>query len=745
MIKLLDCTLRDGGYVNDWRFGKNAIVDIKENLELSGVDIIELGFLRDEEANPDRTIFNDIKSVKDLIGEKLPNREYAVMAEVSNPFPLDKLEPYSEGAPEIIRVIVWKRMLKEGYEYCKGIVEKGYKLCVQPARVSQYSDEEFVDMIKMFNELNPMAIYVVDSWGTMYKDELLHYLKLADENLKDGVSVGYHGHNNMMQAFDVACAFCEQNLKRDLIIDASVYGIGRGAGNLNTEIFAKWANEKLGKIYNIEPIIGIYSGYIQWIYEHCEKWGYSVPYLITAKYNANPNFASFYEKYNVPNYMIEKCISSMTPDERIIFKREIATKYWKLHNKHIKINILPNIFKTKYNKLKPHTKNKKYEGYDFELYRNRFVLCDSVKSNMLVGSQDNVDNPFITVLIPTYKRIDLFREALESVLTQKPVDFDWNIIIMDNEPYDGQANETQQYIESLNSDKISYYRNDENLKPGDNFNRGIYLAKAPWVMMLHDDDILVPNALEKMGNLINYLSTLKGKPLGAISASGYQFKYDKDNPGLHKHFIDFEKIHLLKEKSQYNFFELTHANVLCTGHIGGNVPSNGAVFNREAVIKTGGFNEDAGISADLILYYCMENNYSVYHLCDYTGFYRWGINQMSRFENVHSTMVNNNDFREYVYNKGLFNKIYGFFFRNSLYYNFSKAVIQMRKVIVFDHTQYADYSDINNNKPNYFIYGIWKNIIYNLYNIHVGNEIKNNRKKMIKYLKNKKEVNKCCK
>ena len=108
-------------------------------------------------------------------------------------------------------------------------------------------------------------------------------------------------------------------------------------------------------------------------------------------------------------------------------------------------------------------------------------------------------------------------------------------------------------------------------------------------------------------------------------------------------------------------------------------------------------------------------------------------------------MVNNNDFREYVYSKGLFNKIYGFFFRNSLYYNFSKAVIQMRKVIAFDHTQYADYSDINNNKPNYFVYGIWKNIIYNMYNIHVANKIKINRKKIVKFLKTKNEVNKCSK
>ena len=295
MIKLLDCTLRDGGYVNDWKFGKSAIKDIKENLELSGVEIIELGFIKNEPKNKNRTVFNNIDDVKKLINKKVPNRQYAVMAEVINPLPLDMLAPYDKDAPEIIRVIVWKRMLKEGFEYCKGIVEKGYKLCIQPARVSQYSDDEFVEMIKMFNKLNPMAVYIVDSWGTMYKDDLLHYLKLADENLKKDISVGCHGHNNMMQAFDVACAFCEQNLKRDLIIDSSVYGIGRGAGNLNTELFAKWADEKLNKNYDIEPLFKIYDKYIKKIYKR-EKWGYSIPYLITAKYNANPNFAAYYER-----------------------------------------------------------------------------------------------------------------------------------------------------------------------------------------------------------------------------------------------------------------------------------------------------------------------------------------------------------------------------------------------------------------------------------------------------------------
>ena len=721
-IKLLDCTLRDGGYVNDWKFGHKAIKDIKENLELSGVDIIELGFIKNELENKDRTVFNNMDAVKKLIGQKLQNREYAVMAEVVNPLPLDMLAPYDDESPEIIRVIVWKRMLKEGFEYCKGIVEKGYKLCVQPARVSQYSDEEFVDMIKMFNELNPMAIYVVDSWGTMYKEELLHYLKLADENLKDGISVGYHGHNNMMQAFDVACAFCEQPLKRDLIIDASVYGIGRGAGNLNTEIFAKYANTYLDKSYDLKPLVKIYDKYISNIYKK-EKWGYSVPYFISAKYNCNPNFASYYEKKGVSNELIEIAISAMKPDERIIFKKEIADKYYNNFCKIKKINTLRNILKTKYNDKKPRTNIKDISSkYDYELKRDNFELTKNVKSNLLYGSQDNVANPFVTVFIPTYKRLDLFKEALESVLNQMPVDFEWNIIIVDNEPYRGEANDTQKYIESLNLSKIAYYRNDENLRPGDNFNRGIYLAKAPWVMMLHDDDLLASNALKRMGTAIKFLTSVKGKKLGAISASGFQFKYDPQKPREHKYLLDAVNALAIKRESIYNFYKLTHWNVLCTGHIGGSVPSNGTIFNRDAVLNVGGFNEEAGISADLILYYCLERDYSVYALNEIIGFYRWGINQMSKRENAYNTIKDNLDFREYVFQKNIFTKFFGFLFRDALYYSFTKCVLGMRKIVTYDSVEYSDYADIYNNKPNYFTYVFWKMIIHNIYSVIMNAE-----------------------
>lgn len=322
-VKLLDCTLRDGGYINNWEFGKDAITDITRKLEKTNIEILELGFLKNEPYDKNRTVFNDISQVKKLIGHKKPGINYAVMVEVVNPLPLENLAPADEEGPDIIRVIVWKRMLQEGFEYCKGIVEKGYKICVQPARVSQYSDDEFISMINLFKQLNPLAIYVVDSWGTMYKDQLLHYLKLADENMSPDIAVGYHGHNNMMQAFDVACAFTEQKLKRNLIIDTSIYGIGRGAGNLNTELFCKYMNEKKGASYDLLPVMEIFDSYISKIHKEY-KWGYSIPYFISAKYNCNPNYASYYEEQGYTAADIEKCIAAMSPDERIIFDKEKA-------------------------------------------------------------------------------------------------------------------------------------------------------------------------------------------------------------------------------------------------------------------------------------------------------------------------------------------------------------------------------------------------------------------------------------
>lgn len=330
-INLLDCTLRDGGYINDWAFGEREIPEMIQKLEEAQVDVLEIGFLKDEPYRTNRTVFRSMEQVKKLIAPKKPGLKYAVMCEVVNPLPLELLEPHDDDSADIIRVIVWKTKhdkdgnvvdaLDEGFAYCKGIVEKGYKLCVQPARVDQYSDKEFVAMVRRFATLNPMAIYVVDSWGTQNPEQLLHYMHLADENMDKGIILGYHGHNNMMQALSAAQAMMKENFARDIMIDASVYGIGRGAGNLNLEIIAKYMNEFCDKQYDIAPMLDVYDRYIANIFRQ-EAWGYSTPYYLTAKYNCNPAYARFLR--DLPSKQISEFLAGLTDEARIIFKESVA-------------------------------------------------------------------------------------------------------------------------------------------------------------------------------------------------------------------------------------------------------------------------------------------------------------------------------------------------------------------------------------------------------------------------------------
>lgn len=331
-VSLLDCTLRDGGYLNNWAFGEKAIDDMVHQLENTNVEMLELGFIRNEPDNKDRTVFSSPATAMRIVGKKKEGLLYSVMGELSSEIPLENIPHAEESGIDIIRMIIWKDKtlpdgrvvdaLEEGYRYCKGLVEKGYKVCVQPVRVNQYSEAEFVAMVRHFSKLNPMAIYVVDSWGTDNPEDLLHYMHLADENLPKGISIGYHGHNNMMHAMAVAQAILRENFERDIIIDASVYGIGRGAGNLNLELIAKYMNEQYGKAYDLTPMLHVYNNYIQDIYAQ-EAWGYSIPFLITAMHKANPRCTTYMvHELHLDNDAISYVLDHLPQKYKIIFDKK---------------------------------------------------------------------------------------------------------------------------------------------------------------------------------------------------------------------------------------------------------------------------------------------------------------------------------------------------------------------------------------------------------------------------------------
>jgi len=326
-VSLLDCTLRDGGYVNNWEFGKKKIKEALKDLYNSNVEIIEIGFLRDEKYNKERTVFNDIKKINEIIPNYCKNK-YSAMVEISNPFPITKLEYNKGNGVDIIRVIVWKEKLKESFEYCSAIRDKGYNVCVQPVRTNQYTEKEFVLMCEMFSKIDPYAIYVVDSWGIMDEYDINAYLFKADGILNEGVKLGLHGHNNLQQAFSSAKMFSNLNICRDIIIDSSVYGIGRGAGNLDIELIASYLNSEHGKEYKLNEFSKIYDDLILPIYKEY-KWGYSVASYLTSVTKSNPEYGSLFYNNSISATDINSFLLSLSDADKLVFNKKLAMEFLK--------------------------------------------------------------------------------------------------------------------------------------------------------------------------------------------------------------------------------------------------------------------------------------------------------------------------------------------------------------------------------------------------------------------------------
>ncbi len=333
-IKLLDCTLRDGGYVNDFQFTKHNIKQIIYLLTEANIDIIECGFLEDCEYDIDKTIYNTVEEIAQSLPADKKSAMYVAMA-CYGEYSLEKLSDYDGSSIDGIRVTFHYNEIDEALAFCSEIQEKGYKVFIQPVGTTSYSDEQLLYLISKVNELQPYAFYFVDTLGLMHQDDVLRLFYIINHNLDSSIMVGFHSHNNLQLSFSNGQLLSEINTDRIIALDSSIYGMGRGAGNLNTELIASYLNNK-GYRYKTELLLEIVDSFISKIKEKFE-WGYSVPYYLAAINGCHPSYASYLsQKQSLTVNGISSILRMMDPTARTLFdKNLIEQKYYEFQSQEI--------------------------------------------------------------------------------------------------------------------------------------------------------------------------------------------------------------------------------------------------------------------------------------------------------------------------------------------------------------------------------------------------------------------------
>ena len=271
MYKLLDSTLREGGYLNNWEFDKEFCFDFISKLSKAKVEYIEVGFLKDGNFSENQILFNQIEDINKIIPNDNTSKICAMI--MVDEYDIDKIIPKtSEIKLDCIRLSFKKDKINNIYPYLTKIKECGYELFINPTYIDKYSDLELINLFEKLNEFLPQYVSLVDTNGFLSKNDIVRIFYLMNNHFDKQTTFCCHLHNNLYRAFENTKSYIKECFnKRNLIIDSTILGLGRGVGNLPTEQIALYLNEKYNKEYHLEQIIELLDDKIYPIFKEKQE------------------------------------------------------------------------------------------------------------------------------------------------------------------------------------------------------------------------------------------------------------------------------------------------------------------------------------------------------------------------------------------------------------------------------------------------------------------------------------------
>jgi len=283
--KILDCTIRDGGLVNNWDFSIDFVRDLYRSLNEAGVDYMEIGYknspklLKGQDAGPWR--FLDESFLRDVIPQK-GNTKLSALVDIGRVDENDIL-PRSESMLDLIRVACYIKDVDKALELVAKFHNLGYETSLNIMALSHVMEHDLIDAFEEINKSPVDIVYIVDSYGSLNHRDIKYLVSKFQRMLPDK-TLGIHAHNNLQLAFSNTLVAYERGVQ---FLDASVFGMGRAAGNCNTELLVSHLKNPK---YDVRPILDVIEKRMITLREQVE-WGYIIPYMLTGVFNEHPRIA----------------------------------------------------------------------------------------------------------------------------------------------------------------------------------------------------------------------------------------------------------------------------------------------------------------------------------------------------------------------------------------------------------------------------------------------------------------------
>ncbi|MHC4479670.1 MAG: aldolase catalytic domain-containing protein [Planctomycetota bacterium] len=298
-IKILDCTIRDGGLINDHRFEDEFVRAVYETCVAAGVDYMEMGYKASKRLYPPADFgpwkHCDEEDVRRIVGENDTALKLSVMADAERTDYEEDILPKSESVFDTIRVASYIHQIPTALDMIADAHEKGYEVVMQLMAVSVVQDRDLAEALKVLAQSPLTAIYLVDSFGALYSEQIrdltLSYLKALEGT---GKEVGIHAHNNQQLAYANTIEALIVGASR---LDATINGMGRGAGNCPLELLIGFLKNPK---FHLRPVIKCIEEHLLPLDGQME-WGPRLPYMLTGQLNQHPRAAIKLRQSDNPN------------------------------------------------------------------------------------------------------------------------------------------------------------------------------------------------------------------------------------------------------------------------------------------------------------------------------------------------------------------------------------------------------------------------------------------------------------